>query len=100
LGILTNISRPRNVLFLERIRRLSTLDSMNITDLPTTELSRLIRISEQASNPDRTALSVLRDELNRRLDLVIDREQHAGGATARRQFEELTGGPFPGGRQP
>jgi hypothetical protein len=47
---------------------------MKISDLPSAELLRLLRVSERASDPDEYALSVLRQELTRRLDLARDRE--------------------------
>jgi hypothetical protein len=50
---------------------------MKITDLPTAELLRLIRISEWASDPDEYVLSVLRRELNRRLDLAKRQDRHS-----------------------
>jgi hypothetical protein len=52
---------------------------MRISDLPTAELLRLLRVSEQASDPDEYALSVLRRELARRLDLAKNQDDGNSG---------------------
>jgi len=55
---------------------------MKISDLSATELLRLLRVSEQSSDPDDYALSVLRRELDRRLDLAKDRDSDSTGREA------------------
>ena len=63
--------------------------SMKITELSNADLLRFLRATERAtertSDPDSYALSVLRRELNRRLDLVKDRE---AGSTGREVGDE------------
>jgi hypothetical protein len=41
---------------------------MKITNLPTAELLRLLRLSERAKDPDIYALTALRREVERRMD--------------------------------
>lgn len=56
---------------------------MKISNLPTADLLRLLRASERASDPDEYALSVLRRELERRLDVVDQQhrtKEHPGEA--------------------
>jgi hypothetical protein len=55
---------------------------MRISDLPTAELLRLLRASERAADPDEYALSVLRRELARRLDLAKDQDGGTSGREA------------------
>jgi hypothetical protein len=59
------------------------LGRMKVSDLPTAKLLRLLRASERASDPDEYALSVLRRELNRRLDLAKDQD---AGSTRREEL--------------
>lgn len=54
---------------------MATIAAMKITDLPTAELTRLLRATEDSSDPDEYALRVLREELNRRLDLASQQDK-------------------------
>lgn len=53
---------------------------MKLSDLPTAELLRLLRISERSSDPDEDVLAAFRRELARRLDLAKDRD---GGTSSK-----------------
>lgn len=50
---------------------------MKITELPTAEINRLLRATENSPDPDEYALRILRDELDRRLDLAARQDMQS-----------------------
>jgi len=55
-------------------------DDMKINEIPTSELRRLLRATEQIPDPDEYAISVLRKELSRR---AVDRTAPPGSRNPR-----------------